>query len=187
MTGPAALAFVCQRHGLPGGDLDRIRRQQVFTTSLAHTVLAAGTLTDPAKLSALLGAVRTNLTVDQGWDFTSLLAQLQSLNPDALSVSTIPTGTAGLDTSDGQAVQVDPTQVQAYARTLTTPAHPTPSVAGHGPTAQTPVTPESLHTAPRGGPRDGARAVVWTVPDPVLAHPAGRAPSFSVAAPGCVN
>ena len=187
VAGPAALAFVRQRHGLPGGDLDRIRRQQAFATSLAHTVLAAGTLTDPATLSALLGAVRTNLTVDQGWDFTSLLAQLQSLNPDTLSVSTIPTGTAGLDTSDGQAVQVDPTQVQAYARTLTTPEQPNPGVAGHGPTAQTPATPESLHTAPRGGPRGGARPVVWTVPDPVLAHPAGRAPSFSVAAPGCVN
>ncbi|MDN5918294.1 MAG: LCP family protein, partial [Pseudonocardia sp.] len=41
VQGAAALAFVRQRHGLPDGDLDRVRRQQEFIASMAHTVLSA--------------------------------------------------------------------------------------------------------------------------------------------------
>ena len=51
ISGADALAFVRQRHGLPEGDLSRIRRQQVFLAAVADKVLAGGTLTDPAKLS----------------------------------------------------------------------------------------------------------------------------------------
>jgi LCP family protein required for cell wall assembly len=46
VSGAQALAFVRQRHGLPGGDLDRIKRQQVFMASLAKSVLSSGTLTN---------------------------------------------------------------------------------------------------------------------------------------------
>jgi anionic cell wall polymer biosynthesis LytR-Cps2A-Psr (LCP) family protein len=38
LEGPAALAFVRQRHGLPRGDLDRVVRQQAFLASFAHEV-----------------------------------------------------------------------------------------------------------------------------------------------------
>ncbi len=57
VSGPQALAFVRQRHGLPGGDLDRARRQQVFLSSMAHTVLSSDTLTDSTKRNALVAAV----------------------------------------------------------------------------------------------------------------------------------
>lgn len=43
LSGAQALAFVRQRHGLPNGDLDRIARQQAFLSSMARTVLDAGT------------------------------------------------------------------------------------------------------------------------------------------------
>ena len=55
VSGGDALAFVRQRHGLPQGDLSRIRRQQVFLAAVADKILAGGTLTDPTKLSALVG------------------------------------------------------------------------------------------------------------------------------------
>lgn len=152
-------------------------------------MLSAGTLTNPGKLSALLDAARSNLTLDQGWDLTSLAAQLQTLNPDALSLSTIPTGTPSLDTPDGQAVQVDPTRVQAYARTLTTPAHPTPGADGDRPSAHAPAAPAGLlpGSAPQADPRDGGgpRRPVWTIADAALAHPRGAA--LAAAAAGCVN
>ncbi|MGH3769945.1 MAG: LCP family protein, partial [Pseudonocardiaceae bacterium] len=48
ISGPAALAFVRQRHGLPRGDLDRIVRQQAYLASLANKVLTAGTLANPS-------------------------------------------------------------------------------------------------------------------------------------------
>ena len=49
ISGGQALAFVRQRHGLPLGDLDRVKRQQVFMASLAKTVTSSGTLTNPWK------------------------------------------------------------------------------------------------------------------------------------------
>ena len=51
VSGADALAFVRQRHGLPEGDLSRIRRQQVFLAAVAAKILSGGTLTDPAKLA----------------------------------------------------------------------------------------------------------------------------------------
>ena len=42
VSGADALAFVRQRHGLPEGDLSRIRRQQVFLAAVADKVLAGG-------------------------------------------------------------------------------------------------------------------------------------------------
>ena len=63
-----ALAFVRQRHGLPEGDLSRIRRQQVFLAAVAAKILSGGTLTDPAKLGGLIKVVHQSVVLDQGWD-----------------------------------------------------------------------------------------------------------------------
>ena len=59
LSGANALSFVRQRHGLPQGDLSRIRRQQVFLAAVAKKILSAGTLTDTGKLSALIGVAQT--------------------------------------------------------------------------------------------------------------------------------
>ncbi|GHF63654.1 LCP family protein required for cell wall assembly [Amycolatopsis bartoniae] len=114
ISGAQALAFVRQRHGLPNGDLDRIRRQQAFMASMAHTVLSAGTLTDPAKLGNLIGAVQKTVTIDQGWDVFSFAQQLQGLAGGKIRFETIPVGNVDLKTSDGDSVQVDPAQVKAF-------------------------------------------------------------------------
>lgn len=116
LSGAQALAFVRQRHGLTGGDLDRIRRQQAFMASMAHTVLSAGTLTNPGKLSNLINAVKKTVTIDQGWDVFSFAQQMQSLSSGKIQFETIPVGNPDLRTSDGDAVEVDPAQVKAFVQ-----------------------------------------------------------------------
>ncbi|TVT21784.1 LCP family protein [Amycolatopsis acidiphila] len=113
ISGSQALAFVRQRHGLPNGDLDRIRRQQAFMASMAHTVLSAGTLTDPTKLGNLIDAVKKTVTIDQGWDVFSFAQQLQSMSSGKIRFQTIPVGDPDLKTADGDSVQVDPAQVRS--------------------------------------------------------------------------
>jgi LCP family protein required for cell wall assembly len=62
-----ALAFVRDRHGVgDGGDLGRIRMQQVFLASLAQRVQSAGTLSNPVTLYRLADAATSALTVDPG-------------------------------------------------------------------------------------------------------------------------
>lgn len=122
VQGGAALAFVRQRHGLPRGDLDRVVRQQVFLAGLSHQLLAAGTLTNPAKLSALIDAVTTYVVLDQGFDLLGFTAQAPRLTGD-LAFAIIPIGRAELPTpEDGQAVAVDPAQVRTVIRAAATTA-----------------------------------------------------------------
>ncbi|GAA4825351.1 hypothetical protein GCM10023201_09690 [Actinomycetospora corticicola] len=115
VSGPQALAFVRQRHGLPGGDLDRARRQQVFLASMARTVLSSDTITDSTKRNALIDAVDKAVTVDRQLDVLDLAAQVQGVSSGSIGFHTIPIVNASYDTAeDGEAVKVDPTAVQKY-------------------------------------------------------------------------
>ena len=133
VQGASALSFVRQRHGLPEGDLDRIKRQQVFMAGLAKKVLSAGTLTDPGKLAGLADAIKKSVVLDQGWDLVKFAQQLRGMTAGNMRFSTIPVQAISLQTpNDGDAVQVDPDQVQQFIKALdnppTTPAQPATTV-----------------------------------------------------------
>jgi LCP family protein required for cell wall assembly len=118
LSGAPALAFVRQRHGLLNGDLDRIARQQAFLSGMAKKVLSAGTLTDVSKLNSLVGAVQGAVVLDKGWDVLSFAQQLRGMTSGAIGFATIPVQSLSLQTpSDGDAVKVDPAQVQQFVRT----------------------------------------------------------------------
>ena len=143
VSGPVALAFVRQRHGLDGGDLDRIARQQAFIAGLTQRLQSEGALTDPATLSQLLGVVTRHVVIDKGWDLQQAAAQVGRIAGADLSFHTIPTGRPDLETpADGLAVQIDPAAVRAFVTeqfSASTPASsPTPTAStapsgtGHG-------------------------------------------------------
>ena len=66
-----ALKFVRQRHGLPNGDLDRVRRQQAFLAGLANQLFSSGTLTVPGRITALVDALTKSVVLDKNWDLMS--------------------------------------------------------------------------------------------------------------------
>jgi LCP family protein required for cell wall assembly len=142
VSGADALAFVRQRRGLDGGDLDRIARQQAFLAGLASRMLSTGTLSDPGAVRRLVDAVTRHVVLDRGWDLDRLIAQFGRMSGGDLRFVTIPTGTPTLDTPvDGIAVQVNPAQVQAFVRATVaaTAAAPTSAAATSGPSTTTPV------------------------------------------------
>jgi len=158
LQGPAALAFVRQRHGLPRGDLDRVVRQQAFLASLAHEVLSTGTLADPAQVSGLIAAVSRYVVVDSGWDLLAFAAQARGLTAGAISFRTIPTGRPNLPTpDDGVAVQIDPRAVQNFVATLSegTPVG-APRASAQGSTP--PATGDGGGRAPSPPPQPGPTA-----------------------------
>lgn len=113
IAGRDALAFVRQRHGLPDGDLSRIRRQQVFLAAVADKVLSAGTLTDPAALGALIEVAQQSVVLDEGWDLLAFARQASDIAAGNLEFVTIPT--AGLETNvRGDVVLVDPDVVATF-------------------------------------------------------------------------
>jgi LCP family protein required for cell wall assembly len=72
INGNVALAFVRQRHGLPNGDIDRIKRQQQFLGAMIRKVLSAGTLANPFKLNGFLNVATSSLQADKGLNFSTL-------------------------------------------------------------------------------------------------------------------
>jgi LCP family protein required for cell wall assembly len=121
IEGSQALAFVRQRHGLPNGDLDRIKRQQYFLSSAFHTVVSAGTLLNPFKLHNLLNAVGSSLLVDPTLDLISLARQFESLAGGNIDFATIPNNGPQVIHPDGvetAIVGVDTAALPGFVRTL---------------------------------------------------------------------
>jgi anionic cell wall polymer biosynthesis LytR-Cps2A-Psr (LCP) family protein len=119
LQGIDALKFVRQRHGLPNGDLDRVRRQQAFLAGLANQLFSSGTLTSPGRITDLVSAVTKSVVLDQNWDVLAFASQVAGMTGDKIEFSTIPTGRINLATPyDGSAVEVDPGAVQAYVQSL---------------------------------------------------------------------
>jgi LCP family protein required for cell wall assembly len=105
MLGEEALAYVRERHGLPGGDLDRTKRQQNFLRSLLHKSLDAGTLSNPLKLRRMLDQVTDVVSVDDrlsNADLRGLVWSMRGVRPGNMVFMNAPVG--GFDTIHGQSV-----------------------------------------------------------------------------------
>ena len=94
LDGEAAVAFVRQRHGLPEGDLDRIKRQQQFLGAVFRKATSGSVLFRPDRLVPLMSDAASSITMDQSTDAEQLfdLAQrIRTLGPDKLRFETVPT------------------------------------------------------------------------------------------------
>ncbi|MFR9806331.1 LCP family protein [Pseudonocardia sp. RS010] len=141
ISGADALAFVRQRHGLPEGDLSRIRRQQVFLAAVADKILSTGTLTHGGTLSALLDVAEKSLVIDSGWDLLGFARQASDIAAGAIDFVTVPT-LGGASNERGDVVLVDPAQVQEFIEQRTAPKDEEPEPTG-APAAPT-VDPASV-------------------------------------------
>ncbi|MDT4989360.1 MAG: hypothetical protein QOI74_3454 [Micromonosporaceae bacterium] len=121
IKGEQALAFVRQRHGLPHGDLDRIKRQQYFLKSAFQKLTSAGTLLNPFKLRNLLNAVGRSLLVDPKLDLLALARQFESLTSGKIEFATIPNNGPQLIYPDGvetSIVEVNRSAIPAFVSAL---------------------------------------------------------------------
>src|SRR5580693_219672 len=116
LNGPQALSFVRQRHELPRGDLDRVVRQQVVMSSLAHQVISGKTLSSPATMNRLQSAIQRSVVLSSGWDIMDFANQLQKLAAGKIAFATIPVLDESGWSDDGMhsVVRVDPHQVQDW-------------------------------------------------------------------------
>jgi LCP family protein required for cell wall assembly len=93
MDGATALNYVRQRQNLPGGDLDRVRRQQNWIRAVTLKTLDKGTLTSPRKLTQVLSSLTNSIAADD--DFTigrmrSLAISLRDVRGSNLTFLTAP-------------------------------------------------------------------------------------------------
>lgn len=149
ISGPDALAFVRQRHGLPRGDLDRIVRQQAYLASLANKVLTAGTLANPRRINQLINATQQSLVLDEGFDVLDFATRMQGLAAGNMVFETVPVVGDGDSESDGSVLEVDPEAVRAFvAQAIEAPS---PTGSTHGPLARAAITVEVFNASAVSG------------------------------------
>lgn len=136
VQGTAALAFVRQRHGLPNGDLDRVRRQQAFLAGAAKKILSVGTLTNPSKLSDLIGAVDRSVIFDKDFSVLTFAQQITDLSAGNINFETLPT-TGAESSTETDALATDPAQVKAFFG----------AISGGTPVAEAPATATAVDPA----------------------------------------
>lgn len=115
LDGPDALSFVRQRYGLDNGDLDRVKRQQAYLSSMANKLLSAGTLTNPGKLRNLVKTTRETVAIDQDLDLMDAAKVLTSIDPENIAFDTVPVVTInGVGDHGESVVKVDVPVVQDF-------------------------------------------------------------------------
>ncbi|WP_432588025.1 LCP family protein [Streptomyces sp. HD1123-B1] len=115
LDGQQALAFVRQRYGLAGGDLDRTKNQQKFLSALANEAASPSTLMNPFKLYPTMGAGLDNLVVDKDmglWDVKDMFFAMKSVSGGDGKQMNMPVSNPGLSTPKGSAVQWDMVKVK---------------------------------------------------------------------------
>ncbi|WP_166486446.1 LCP family protein [Blastococcus saxobsidens] len=93
LDGAEARWYLAQRKSLPGGDFDRVRRQQQYLQAMFTKLFQADTFSNPGRLDAALLAVTRGVAVDDTLGNADLLAlaySLRNLRPDAIDFFTAP-------------------------------------------------------------------------------------------------
>ncbi len=108
LSGDKALVFVRERYSFADGDYQRVKNQQLFLKALLGKFLTAETLTDPAKISAVVDQVSPYVSVDQSLDAVAvgkLALELRSVRSGDVQSFTLPNSGTGWS-ADGQSIVV---------------------------------------------------------------------------------
>ncbi|PZF80397.1 LCP family protein [Jiangella anatolica] len=99
LDGEQALQYVRDRKDLPGGDFDRVKRQQNFIRALMNELISSGTLTDPGKINGVAGAVGQAARVDEelsAFGMVDLALSMRNLRAGDMTFLTVPTDGTGM-------------------------------------------------------------------------------------------
>jgi LCP family protein required for cell wall assembly len=100
LDGTQVRQYLQQRKNLPGGDFDRVRRQQQYLRAMFSKLFSADTFTDPGRLDGALRAVTSAVSMDDtlgNGDLLGLAYSLRNLQPDAIEFFTAPVLGTGME------------------------------------------------------------------------------------------
>lgn len=100
LEGENALHYVRTRYSLPGGDFDRIHRQQNFLRAVLDKLTSKGVLLNPVKVSKLAGTVAGLVTVDDALTngkLRDLALDARHLRSNSFRFVTVPDEGTGME------------------------------------------------------------------------------------------
>lgn len=109
MDGETALTYVRQRYNLPGGDFDRVHRQQNWIRAVMTKLMSSGTLKNPLKLNAAMSALTKSLATDDAFtihEMQALALSMRNLRAGDVSFFTVPVKGTGWSPDHKQSIVV---------------------------------------------------------------------------------
>jgi anionic cell wall polymer biosynthesis LytR-Cps2A-Psr (LCP) family protein len=108
-----ALAFVRNRHTVPGGDVGRTYRQQAVIDYVLNNLKTGGVLSDVSKLTSLLSSAKEYVQFPRNWNLVQFGGEISGLTPSTIKLTTLPTtgsqtapnGVGAVSTVDIPAIQ----------------------------------------------------------------------------------
>ncbi|TFV53708.1 LytR family transcriptional regulator [Blastococcus sp. TF02A-35] len=100
LNGEQARWYLAERKTLPGGDFDRVRRQQQYLQSMFGKLFSSDTFSSPSRLDGALRAVTSAVAVDDGLgnaDMVSLALSLRGVTPESIDFFTAPVLGTGME------------------------------------------------------------------------------------------
>ncbi|TKJ33016.1 LCP family protein [Blastococcus sp. CCUG 61487] len=100
LDGDQARWYLAQRYGLPGGDFDRVKRQQQYLRAMFIQLFESSTFTDPGRLDRTLRAVTDAVSVDDtlsNSDLVRLAFSLRNVRPESIDFFTAPVLGTGME------------------------------------------------------------------------------------------
>ncbi|MGP7960231.1 LCP family protein [Sanguibacter sp. A247] len=107
LDGAQALAYARQRYGLPGGDFDRVKRQQNWARAILAKAVSQGTLTDPGRATSFVSTVAGAIAVDDNLglaDMVRLASELKELRAHDVVFFTAPVAGTGWSPDGSQSI-----------------------------------------------------------------------------------
>ncbi|RBY93944.1 LytR family transcriptional regulator [Blastococcus sp. TBT05-19] len=93
LDGEQARYYLAQRYDLPGGDFDRVKRQQQYLQAMFGKLISSDTFSSPTRLDGALRAVTDAVAVDDGLgnaDMVQLAYSLRGVTPESIDFFTAP-------------------------------------------------------------------------------------------------
>ncbi|SDF70159.1 transcriptional attenuator, LytR family [Blastococcus fimeti] len=100
LNGDEARWYLGQRYGLPGGDFDRVKRQQQYLQAMFGKLFTSDTFTDPGKLDGAMRAVTSAVSVDDTLSNSELLSlafSMRNVRPESVEYFTAPVLGTGME------------------------------------------------------------------------------------------
>jgi LCP family protein required for cell wall assembly len=100
LNGDQARWYLGQRHGLPGGDFDRVRRQQQYLQSMFGKLFSSETFSDMGRLDGALLTVTSAVALDDSLgngDLLPLAYSLRNVTPETVDFFTAPVMGTGME------------------------------------------------------------------------------------------
>jgi anionic cell wall polymer biosynthesis LytR-Cps2A-Psr (LCP) family protein len=109
-----ALAFVRNRHTVPGGDAGRTYRQQAVIDYVLNNLKSGGILSDVSKMGSLLSSARNYVQLPRNWNLVQFGGEISGLTPSHVTLTTLPT--TGSETAPNGVGAVSAVDIPAIQR-----------------------------------------------------------------------